>query len=267
MVKKLFKHEINSYTKYMGLVSLILLSVSLFCRVIQFFDNDSVVYNIVFGSSILAVVVAVFAAMILTTLLIVVRFYKNMFTAEGYLTLTLPITTAQHIFVKVVCAMIFDFTTLLSIVISLIVTTAGDVCVEIFKAGGYLVDLFFKEFGFNAGLYIVEFAILMLVSSATGILLYYACLSIGQLAKKAKIIFAIGVYYLYYIVSQIFGTILTITFEVFSTFYEEIGEFIISHQTSSLHIILIVGIVITVLQGIVYYFVTHFIMKKKLNLE
>ena len=54
----------------------------------------------------------------------------------------------------------------------------------------------------NGLFYIIEVLLLILVAIICGYLLIYACISIGQLARKNKILAAVGVYFGYSVVLQ-----------------------------------------------------------------
>ena len=47
-------------------------------------------------------------------------------------------------------------------------------------------------------------------------MLYYACISIGQTAKKNRILLAIGVYYIYTIIVQVISTVFSVVFSLLS---------------------------------------------------
>ena len=88
MVKKLFKHEFLSYARAMGIVYGILLTIAAATRIISFFESDTDAYAIIRFFSDATYFVSAAAAIGFAFVMGIVRFYKNMFTAEGYLTHT-----------------------------------------------------------------------------------------------------------------------------------------------------------------------------------
>ena len=130
MVKKLFKHEILSYMRLWVPTQIILLAVAFFMRILLFFESDQAIFNIVFGSSVFVYVVACLASMGITFVFGIIRFYKNLFTHEGYLTFTLPVSARAHIFVKLITATLFGVFTDLVIIFSGIIITSGRPLVE-----------------------------------------------------------------------------------------------------------------------------------------
>ena len=267
MVKKLIKYDFASYLRLLLPVQLVLIGIAALSRFVQLFEaKDSTVYDIVFTSSVILYAIAIAASILVTIIVALVRFYQGMYTNEGYLSHTLPVTPTQHIFSKLIVSLLFEIGTALAIFISVCVITLGDVNIELFKAGFFLLGKFFETFNANAALYIVEFIIMLIVSSAAGLMMLYFCISVGQLAAKKKILLAVGVYFGLYFISQIFSTILIIIVTVNPEMMEKIAEWIVKNITAFYHISMCSGILLSLILGAVYFLITRWIMSRKLNL-
>ena len=270
MVGKLFKHEIKSYLRSLMFVEIILLAVALMNRLVQIFEFDSVVYDIVFGSSVIMLVITMLAAIFLTVAMGVIRFYKNLFTHEGYLTFTLPVSPMQHLFVKITTFLLFALITVASIFVAFSVATFGEMFVELVKAGTYLFKVVGEKIGFvSLCMYIVEFALLLLVSVAFQMLTYYLCMSIGQLTGKNRIWLSLGVYFIIYVVTQVFETILIVIYSILenANALDVIIDYIGNHIEGCAHFGLWFMIVFYALVSGVYFLVSYRIISRKLNLE
>ncbi len=269
MVKKLFKHEVLAYMRILPIVWGILLGVAVLGRLIQVFEYDGVPYHIINGSAIFMYVVAVLGTMVFPLIFGVQRFYKNLFTGEGYLSFTLPVTPAQHIWVKLLTAVLVSVCSVLVGLVSLAVITAGDVLTELLKAAEYLIRTTLKdEHMLHIILYVAEFLLLLLVACFSEFLLFYTCIAIGQTFKKNRVLGAVGVYVIYYVICQIIGTIFTVFFSVVSVeFMDQIGLFIVNHLVPFIHCLLCGMTVFTAVVAMVYFLITHSIIRKKLNLE
>ncbi|MEE1186435.1 MAG: hypothetical protein UHN02_03545 [Acutalibacteraceae bacterium] len=270
MVKKLIKYEFIAYARTMLPMILILFGVSLLNRFVQLFENRSEIYSIVFGSSVAALVITMLVCVFMTVFVGITRFYKNLFTLEGYLSFTLPVTASQHIFVKVLVATVFSVVSLAAILLSASIATFGEVLVEVFKAINYLAKEFFAFCGaLNGTFYIIEAVVFLLVATISGFMLFYACIAIGQLAKKNRVLSAFGTYFAYYFICQILGTILITLVVKFYDYLpiEQIADFIYKNPFESIHIGLCLFILWEAVLGVVYYLITDSIIKKRLNLE
>lgn len=267
MVKKLFKYEIKSYLRVWLPVQIVLLGIALIGRFIQFFENDTTIYDIISGSSIFMFVVTSMASFGITVALGVIRFYKNLFTGEGYLTFTLPVTPAQHIITKVVTAVLFQITSVIMVILSVCIITSGEMLKEIIKAASYLLNLAVPYLGANLGLYIVEFIALLIISTFSMYMHYYTCISLGQLFRKNRVLAAVGVYFGFYFVSQILGTVFGVAITFLGTFMEKIGLFIQEHIIGFFHGVFCGGMIMSIIGIVIYFIVIKFVISRKLNLE
>lgn len=104
MLKKLIKYDFKALNRYLLLIHAFLLAAAAAVRIfltepLRIGDSRSVIVS-TFGI-ILFVLIAV-GISFATSLLTAIRFYKNLFSDEGYLTLTLPVTRGQHLFSKTI---------------------------------------------------------------------------------------------------------------------------------------------------------------------
>ena len=107
MLKKLLKHEIQATGRYMWIMYLVvvLLSVGGFvltkvlCRDLLALEDKPIMIFILMFAMIIWFV-ALCAATLMTTVMNVYRFYKNFLSDEGYLMFTLPATVHELIWSK-----------------------------------------------------------------------------------------------------------------------------------------------------------------------
>lgn len=270
MVKKLMKHEMLYYVRLMIPMYIVLLGVALLGRVLQIFESDTTAYDILFGSSVFAFVASIIVMLVLTMVFSIVRFYRHLFSGEGYLSFTLPVTPAQHIMVKVVGACCFTLATVAAALLSACVFVQGEVLVEVWKALVYLLKTFAETtYVRQLPLYALEFVVLFLVALVAGYLLYAACIAIGQTFRKNRVLAAVGVYFGYYMITQAISTVFSIalSFVMYSDAYDSIVAFMEAHIAGMIHTMFLVSIVIYAIMALVYFVITHYIMKNKLNLE
>ncbi len=269
MVKKLFKYEAIAYSRTLLPVYAVLLGVAVLGRFVQLFESNSTIYNTVNGSSIFAYVVALLACFGFTWVFAIVRFYKNLFTGEGYLSFTLPVTPTQHIFTKCGAAVLFSAISFGVALVSACIITAGDVLSEVCKAAGYLFGRIPTQYKADSVFYAIEFVILLLVACATGLLLYYTCIAIGQTFRKNRILGAVGVYFIYYTLTQILGTVFIVCFTVLAPHLplDALENWIFNHTDTFVHLFLCGITVLCAAFGALCFYITRRIMHKRLNLE
>lgn len=268
MVKKLFKHEILAWCRILPIVYIIFLCIAVMGRIVQFFEADSFAYNMIFFSAIAVYIIGIIACFAFPTVFGIVRFYKNLFSGEGYLSFTLPVTPANHILVKLFVAFMFDVISLLVVVLSALIMTFGEVLSEICNAISYVIAQIPFDDGIHIALYIVEYILMFFILFITKYLLFYLCITVGQLFNKNRILASVGVYFAYYFVCQILGTILGVVFIILGEagVFDNI-TFPDLHPYAFVHIMLCSMIVIYGLIAWLYYFITHRIICRRLNLE
>lgn len=270
MVKKLFQYEFKSYLRTLIPVNLILLAIAVFARLIQFFETDSIPYMLLFGSSISAYAISIMVALILTGITVVVRFYKNLFTAEGYLTFTLPVTATQHILIKLFTGFLVETITTVSVFLSAMIITSGDVLVELFKATGYILkSVFMLESSGHIVFFAIEILLNMIVSSLFQTIVLYTCIALGQRSSKNRILMAVVYYFAYYMISQAVSTVLTIIFTVIAEtdLMEAIAKIFINHPFGTIHTVSILSLLATAGFGVLGFFIIKKTIEHRLNLE
>lgn len=271
MVKKLIKHEMHAFARSMLPMEIILIGMAILTRFVQLFETETSAYNTVRTSSIVMFVIAIVVCLVMTVVVSIRRFYMNLFSSEGYLTLTLPVSAGQHIFVKLLISVVSLIITLVTVIVSVCIATMGDVLVEVCKAVSYILKWYYSFLGGHTVAYIFEVIIVALAILVSQYLLFYACISIGQTARKNRVLAAFGVYFAYYITTQILGTVFIIIISAapnwLMTLLENIGIWSEQHPFAAIHIALItVTVLYAVLSG-VYFLVSRYIIKNRLNLE
>lgn len=277
MVKKLFKHEFAYYLRSMLPIYGILLAIAAVSRIIQFFEADNTVYNTLNIISVLTYVVGIIAVFAMTMVFTITRYYRNLFTSEGYLSFTLPVTPTQHILTKLSTAVIVHAASLVVVLISACIITAGDVLNEIVKAIAYIVDLIPERLAFtfeettaaqwrvNIWLFAAEFILLALAAVIYQMLLFYGCITVGQMFHKNRILAAVGVYFGYYMATQAIGTVLVIVSQFLP--WEDLGLIFLDAPIGCIHSLLIGYTLLNLLVATGLFFVSRFIVRRRLNLE
>ncbi len=270
MVRKLFKHEFAALLRILLIVDAIVLGVGVLARVLLCFEQDTTLFGIVYAMTLIALIIVLVGGPAAAFVLSIVRFYKNMYSGEGYLTFTLPVTAEQHLWVKVATAIAVELLAFLVSVASFLIAFSGEVTAEICKAFGELFqEIFLKVDKTHLALYLLEFAVLILVELFYGHFVYYACISLGQTVRKNRVLCAVAFYFAYYILMQMASTALVIILGVASTtgVVEEIGRFLVAYPYASVHIFLVGMIVLSSFLALAFFSISRFVMRKKLNLE
>lgn len=187
---------------------------------------------------------------------IMIRFYKNLFTDEGYLTLSIPASAEEHIFAKslsaFVCTVLTGFVTVLSLAI-LLIPTAEDFWFDFIG-----IEFLFEELSTaEIVLYIFEIVVLSLVSLMSELHIVYTCICLGQLfPSKNKVARACVFIAVYVVLSEIF-TVFASGFDLIDSFMESVNPHL------GLWILILIGVGLTA----ILFLIERTILKKKINLS
>ena len=268
MVRKLLKYDFLSYMKKMIPVWLAVIGIGISVRILYIFETDAVPFKVASGAFIFTLVTGCIAAVVLSVVFSIVRFYSNLYSNEGYLSMTLPVTPSQHIWSKIISGTCIILLTFVCILISLSAATAGELLIEIWKAIIYMIKELYKQIGMHLVAFIAYVITVFVLFFANALQLFLTCLTIGQKAKRAKVGLAIGVFFIYYFAMQFIATSFIIIFTfVDIDFVEKLYELVHAHPIASLHIIGGCVIAWQIIYGTICFIITKHIMKKKLNLE
>lgn len=142
------------------------------------------------------------AFVMVTLILIVVRYYKNFFTDEGYLTFTLPVSRTQLLNSKILMAFIWLAATAVVCVIAyvafILITEVGtpgfDPGIDTDPSAPVEEDPIFGEYGMLV--FLLELIVLVIVAPAADVLLLLLCVTLGAvIVKRAKLVLGLGLYY------------------------------------------------------------------------
>lgn len=215
MVGKLMKHELYALSRvlvwFMGGVLLLGAILRICLEAVQTSGSESAVaIGLVLSTTLLVLLffAAVSAMNFAAALLSVVRYFKSLFTGEGYLTFSLPVTPSKLLIAKFLSALIMSVLCTLSALLSVLIALPSRVYLAFFEnfpeiLGG-LLELISAH-----PLSAVEIVLFLLVLIPCPLLYLYLIASIGQLFTKARVAITIGLYYgASFLLSMVFTTFL-----------------------------------------------------------
>ncbi len=287
MFAKLLKHEWKANSGLRGLVTLAALgSGGLGTMVLRVRVNygealgnsENVLLNMLLVSLSMGLLFALVALCLYAVgvqFILLYRFYKHKFTDEGYLTFTLPVSVTQIFwssFVNMVIWLAISLVTVFTVIFLVILfgtAEQGLVNTEIFQIVEQILtwisiadwESMAEVFGPGYDVAGIFYLLQMLITPFYALIVPMACITVGAvLAKKHKILAAVGVYYGLNMVVSIASSMMTMIPSIFFTFNpnsDGSGYFL---TVTLLSFLLTAGITVG------GYFVTTYLMKHKLNL-
>ncbi|WP_270975294.1 ABC transporter (permease) [Streptococcus agalactiae] len=257
MFGKLLKYELKSVGKWYLTLNAAVLLVSIILGLVlkalggNFSTDTNSTSAQIFTIILVLLLAMVISGSLLSTLAIIIkRFYSNIFGRQGYLTLTLPVTTNQIICSKLLASLLWSIFIVIIGIILVILPLVG--------IGQFVVafpEIYKIISSSNAPLFIAYF----FLSYVAGTLLIYLSIAVGQLFTNKRILMGIVSY---------FGISLLITFLTLiidSIFHIDLFN---SHANATFsQPVLLYNILVSIVEIAIFYMLTHSIIKYKLNIQ
>lgn len=267
MLSKLTKHEFRATGRILLPVYLLLMVTSgLCCLFLHLADRyDTKAIAIFQQLTLIAFIVTAIGAAILTLVLMIYRFYKNLMTDEGYLMFTLPAGTGQIIWSKLIVTTVWSIVTCVAEGIAIMIATAEQMdYVGIFREIPRFIEMMQLTVPEIIG-YALECILLAVLGLLSAYLMFYAAIALGHSFANHKILLSVVFYFAFSIGLQIvtsfswlFGLVEWIPDDLFAA-----GD----NLALSFQLVVWAGIVWSALVSAALYVLTHLMLKRRLNLQ
>ncbi len=267
MLGKLLKYDL----KAMGRLLLPLYGAVILMGFISIFffgngNTDSALFNTFSFFRLITVLVYVLytlliaASLVLSLVLSVSHFRKNLLGSQGYLMNTLPVKPAANIASILISSCIFQIgamvVSLFTVLFSVCAGTGTNI-LDIFKAISRLTSILSEDPIIILRMF--EVALLGLVTLIGTNLMLYASMAVGHSFSAKKTFKSILTFIGFYIVSQIINSIIISCISQSEVFYTSLLE------TADMFIVGV--IVLQAVYAAAYWFITSYFLKNKLNLQ
>ncbi len=267
MLRKLIKHEFRATARVMGPLFLIILVLALTANLsINFLMNSPGFFpNLMGGLLLFAFGIGMTAVVIISIVLMVERFRTNLMGDEGYVMFTLPVSSHQLIWSKIIVSTAWFIAT------AFVETLAILVCVfdlelirNIFSSVFFrnLLESFqelIEEFGLNLAAMGAETIVLALLLCTVLCLEFYAAIALGHSFPNHKSAWSVLFFFAFQFVTQLAGGLFVNT--DFFTGLFNIGGM------NGFHQLMAVLICMELISGGIFYAITAVTLKKRLNLQ
>ena len=273
MFAKLLKYEWRATRGFLGLLSLICLSAALVgglsMRYLVWVSELDTQEDVAIVLSVLTMIFAFIAIVICCVameLYAVWRFYKSRFTDEGYLTFTLPVTTHQILLSSFVNCLISMVCALAALMVGYLVllllgfSALDNFFPSLWEVLPLAMENLWRLFSGETGAFLTQLTLGVVTGVLNSTVVMMLAVTIGSiLAKKHKVLAAIGVYYGINMVMSLITSVLGVV----------LGLSVYSSQSSGMDVLSSMmlmesGLFLIVAVG--GYFLMYALVHRKLNL-
>ena len=282
MLAKLTKHELYATGRiFLPLYSIMLL-LSLINRGFSSIGELSSPFKTLKGFMVAAYVISIVATLVITFVIIILRFYKNLMSDEGYLMFTLPVKPSQLINAKLIVSFLWNILSIFVVATSLFIILGTSKNLEMFRG---LLDLAVtglkSTFGSSYPILIAEYIIMIFVGTIYQILMIYVSIAIGHLLNEHKVIGSFAAYIAINTIIQMLVSIIVLIWTnlelsifTYTPYYGTTETITGNNVNYSVSIVQAItkqiipfSIIFSVLCCVAFYIVKNYIFKKKLNLN
>ena len=274
MLRKLLKHEFRATGRIMLPLFLILLATSVGANlsIRGMLDTDNRFLNILGSLLIVAFVVAVIGVCVMSMVVMVQRFYKNLLQDEGYVMMTLPVSTHQHIWSKLIVSAVWFALTILIVCLACLIMAFDVELVQQIAAGfRELFQEIYRNlstyYAINGTAIVAEFLVLCFVGCCAMCLQFYAALAIGHSFPNHKMAWSVLWFFLIQFIMQFLGGMGIMLLDESWFHHLLLGWTDNISAMASVHLGMVTVILGEVVYGAVFYILTTYFLKKRLNLE
>ena len=275
MLTKLLKHEFRATARIMGPLYLVLLAVALgFNFSARLMDSGNFVLNMLAALVVMAYVVAITAVfivafiLVLTLIIQIQRFSKNLLGDEGYIMFTLPASVHQHVWSKLIVSAVWFIATGVVVFLSVFVAAFNvSFLTDLASVFPKLFQQMTAYYAVNGTVFALELLALMLAACMSFSLQFYAALAAGHSFANHKMALSVAFFFVFQFVVQMAGAIVLVLLDE-----GPLHQFLLTLDfqltgVAAVHFTMVALLLLTVLYGAIFYIVTTITLKKRLNLE
>ncbi len=274
MLKKLLKYDFKAMLKFWWIGAVIAMGLGVVAGVcIPVLRSERDIPQVVMTGVITAMVIA-FIGMalfaVLTLVLVFIRFYRNFFTDQGYLTFTLPVKRSQLLNSKLISGVSLNLMTALVLLINAVIVVLigfGDKILtkEFFEELKVIITELYEALGAYTFVYLLEALALGVLCVILSYLFMFCCITLASIiTKKARIVTSIGIYYG---ANALFGFV----FQIFVLFgidgiATSLEKLTVNMQQLAVALLLLCMILLLAMLSGVLYILQYWMLDRKLNL-
>ena len=274
MLRKLMKNEFRATGRIMLPLFLILLvtAVGANFSVRGMLDTGSRFLNVLGALLVMAFVIAIMGVCVMSMVVMVQRFYKNLLQDEGYVMMTLPVSVHQHIWSKLIVSAVWFALTLVVVCLACLIMAFDVELVQQIAAGfRELFQEIYRNlstyYAINGTAIVAEFLVLCFVGCCAMCLQFYAALAIGHSFPNHKMAWSVLWFFLIQFIMQFLGGMGIMLLDESWFHHLLLGWTDNISAMASVHLGMVTVILGEVVYGAVFYILTTYFLKKRLNLE
>ena len=210
-------------------------------------------------------VLSLFIGTIAIFVLLIKRFHQNLLTDEGYLMFTLPGNIHQLVLSKLITASVWFMVSILVLVLCVMIAMFDNLMVrDMLDFLRALWQEMSMKLALNTTTIVLETLVLIFVSTAASCLMFYSAMAVGYGCVNHKALKSVLAYFVMWFVLEILG--MTGLDTVGNVVFAENSFVMTLTPMQSTHLGMLSAIGVSLVVAVVFYGITVWNLKKRLNL-
>lgn len=194
-----------------------------------------------------------------TYAVVILRFYKSLFSDSGYLTWTLPATPGQLLLSKTLASSLCSVADVLILAGCVVLLLNGPL---IGDSWGHIFSEITAETGMDFGKFLLSTLGISLLGNVGSSIAFFAFIAFGQLFSKQRILISVVAYFVVNILLSFVMMIGMVAAGIYSN-----TSYWLTDTNSILSTSYSLSAVFVVIESVVCYIFTYYVMSKKVNLQ
>lgn len=271
MLRKLMKHEFRATGRIMLPLYLVLLVTAVGANFTTrgLLATEYRILDVLGVLLMAAFVCAIIGVCVMSMVVMVRRFYKNLLQDEGYVMLTLPASVHQQVWAKILVSSVWFVATAAAVILAFCVMAYDVGAIKLFFEAleGLLEELRKVEayYALNGTAIMLEFVAVSFLGCCVSCVQVYAALAVGHSFASHKLAWSVVFFFGFQFAVQFLGSMALIVLDA-SQVLDLLPAWRLSGM-AAIHLAMFMMIVGMVAYGAIFYGVTAYFLKRRLNLE
>ncbi len=259
MLGKLLKYDIQSVSPILLILHAAALLFSFLGFLVMHILGIQPLDNLLSGLYIAAMLIFICVISFSTTVYLGIYYYRNLYSDEGYLTNTLPVSANSLVLSKFLCGLLWTLIDYLTVFLSVFILL--DLGQEISEA--------LRSIGTTIPISMLLICIcVFLIDTLVSCLMVYCGVAIGNFFRGHRIMGCIGGYIFLYLINQILALIILIPLFMNPAFSAYANDTILLSEAFALiNRGMVFAIIINLTFGIIYYAICVRALDRKLEMD
>lgn len=263
MLGKLLKYDLKWIYKVVGIFYILALVFSIIGRALSYIEN-SVVFSIVSAIFIGTAVAMIINCLINCLIRLWVRFIRNCYKDESYLTHTLPVEKKTIYLSKVISALITIFTTSIVIIVCLLICYYSEENLQTLKT---MLELAASTYNTTVLNLLLLISTIISMQMLFIVLIGYVGIILGHKSNKYKIIISIIISFALYMLTQAVSLVFIYIFGLFNSNVMNLVNTTEIISIDAIKILMYLAILMYAIYIVVYYVIGKKAFQKGVNVE